>query len=210
MTKLVILVGLAASFLGHVQQAQAQIFGGVSDTGSVVLSNIVTDEARTLVVTASDLSAPASSRAVSSPTSPARGSTASIAPKAFQPFILEASVASRLPVELIHAVISAESNYNPRALSGKGAQGLMQLMPATARRFGSINSLDPRDNILTGSRYLRWLMDYFNQNIELAVAAYNAGEGAVVKAGHKIPPYPETQKYVPKVLQYYRQASGVA
>jgi soluble lytic murein transglycosylase-like protein len=207
MTKLVLLVGLAASFLGPVQQAQAQIFGGVSDTGSVVLSNVATDEARTVVVTASYLSAPASSKTVASST---KAGTASAPPKAFQPFILEASVASRLPVELIHAVISAESNYNPRALSGKGAQGLMQLMPATARRFGSIDSLDPRDNILTGSRYLRWLMDYFNQNIELAVAAYNAGEGAVVKAGHKIPPYPETQKYVPKVLQYFRQASGVA
>jgi soluble lytic murein transglycosylase-like protein len=207
MTKLVLLVGLAASFLGSVQQAQAQIFGGVSDTGSVLLSNIATDEARTVVVTASYLSAPASSKTVAGST---KAGTASAPPKAFQPFILEASVASRLPVELIHAVISAESNYNPRALSGKGAQGLMQLMPATARRFGSIDSLDPRDNILTGSRYLRWLMDYFNQNIELAVAAYNAGEGAVVKAGHKIPPYPETQKYVPKVLQYFRQASGVA
>jgi soluble lytic murein transglycosylase-like protein len=210
MTKLVLLVGLVASFLGPVQQAQAQIFGGVSESGSVVLSNIATDEARTVVVTASYLSAPASSGKIASLSRASAASAASAPPKAFQPFILEASVASRLPVELIHAVISAESNYNPRALSDKGAQGLMQLMPATARRFGSINSLDPRDNILTGSRYLRWLMDYFNQNIELAVAAYNAGEGAVVKAGHKIPPYPETQKYVPKVLQHYRQASGVA
>jgi soluble lytic murein transglycosylase-like protein len=207
MTKLVLLVGLTASLLSSVQPAQAQIFGGVSESGSVVLSNIATDEAHSVVVTASYLSAPASAKTVASPT---RASATSPPPKAFQPFILEASVASRLPVELIHAVISAESNYNPRALSGKGAQGLMQLMPATARRFGSINSLDPRDNILTGSRYLRWLMDYFNQNVELAVAAYNAGEGAVVKAGHKIPPYPETQKYVPKVLQHYRQASGVA
>jgi soluble lytic murein transglycosylase-like protein len=207
MTKLVLLVGLAASLLGPVHQAQAQIFGGVSDTGSVVLSNIATDEARTVVVTASYISVPAS---LKTDASAARSNVASVPPKAFQAFIVEASVASRLPVELIHAVISAESNYNPRALSGKGAQGLMQLMPATASRFGSINSMDPRDNILTGSRYLRWLMDYFNQNIELAVAAYNAGEGAVVKAGHKIPPYPETQKYVPKVLQYFRQASGVA
>jgi soluble lytic murein transglycosylase-like protein len=207
MTKLVLFVGLAASFLGYGQQVQAQIFGGVSESGTVVLSNMATDEARTVLVTASYLSAPASSRTVASPS---RTSAASAPPKAFEPFILEASLASRLPAELIHAVIRAESNYNPRAQSDKGAQGLMQLMPATAKRFGSINSLDPRDNILTGSRYLRWLMDYFDQNIELAVAAYNAGEGAVVKAGHKIPPYPETQKYVPKVLLHYRQASGVA
>jgi soluble lytic murein transglycosylase-like protein len=212
-TKLVFMVGLAASFLSFGQLAQAQIFGGVSDSGAVVLSNIATDEARTVVVTASYLLAPVSSKTMEAAGSAAKSSrsrTASAPPKAFQPFILEASLASRLPIELIHAVISAESSYNPHALSGKGAQGLMQLMPATARRFGSTNSLDPRDNILTGSRYLRWLMDYFNQDIELAVAAYNAGEGAVVRAGHKIPPYPETQKYVPKVLQYFRQASGVA
>ena len=207
MTKFVLFVGLVASFLGHAQEARAQIFGGVSDTGTVVLSNTASDEARTVIVTASYISVPASSKMA---TNPSRASTASTPPKAFQSFVHEASVASGLPVELIHAVIKAESNYNPRALSGKGAQGLMQLMPATAKRFGSVNSLDPRDNILTGSRYLRWLMDYFNQDIELAVAAYNAGEGAVVKAGHKIPPYRETQKYVPKVLLHYRQASGLA
>jgi soluble lytic murein transglycosylase-like protein len=210
LTKLVLLVGLAAAFLGPIKQAQAQIFGGVSESGSVILSNMVSDEARTVVVKATDLPTQASLKTASIPASLNRSGTANLWPKAFEPFILEASLASRLPVELIHAVISAESNYNPRALSGKGAQGLMQLMPATAKRFGSINSLDPRDNILTGSRYLRWLLDYFNQNIELAVAAYNAGEGAVVRAGHKIPPYPETQKYVPKVLDQYRHASGVA
>jgi soluble lytic murein transglycosylase-like protein len=85
----------------------------------------------------------------------------------------------------------------------------MQLMPATAKRFGGTNAFDARDNILTGSRYLRWLLDTFNQNIELAVAGYNAGENAVIKAGHKIPPYSETQKYVPKVLARYEQAGKV-
>ena len=103
-------------------------------------------------------------------------------------------------------MIQAESNYNPRARSHKGAQGLMQLMPATARRFGAANSWDPRQNILTGAKYLRWLMDYFDQDLELTIAAYNAGEGAVMQAGRKIPKFAETEKYVPKVMALYKKA----
>ena len=121
------------------------------------------------------------------------------------PFIKEASSTYRIPTELIHAVISVESNYNPNAVSSKGARGLMQLMPATARRFGTNNASDPRQNILTGSRYLRWLLDFFDEDVELAIAAYNAGEAAVVKAGHKIPRFTETQRYVPKVLSIYKR-----
>jgi soluble lytic murein transglycosylase-like protein len=209
MTKFVLLMSLVASLSVPVQKAQAQIFGGVADNGTVVLSNTRSDEARTVIVTAATY-ASASHHASGAAAQAVLPGVATASRQAVQSFVLEASVASRLPAELIHAVIKAESNYNPRALSGKGAQGLMQLMPDTAKRFGSTDSLDPRDNILTGSRYLRWLMDYFNQNVELAVAAYNAGEGAVVRAGHKIPPFPETQRYVPKVLLHYRQASGVA
>jgi soluble lytic murein transglycosylase-like protein len=122
------------------------------------------------------------------------------------PFIKEASSTYRIPTELIHAVISVESNYNPNAVSPKGARGLMQLMPATAKRFGSNNATDPRQNILTGSRYLRWLLDFFEEDVELAIAAYNAGETAVVQAGHKIPRFTETQRYVPKVLSIYKKA----
>ena len=210
MPKFVFFAVLVGGLLGHVPFARAQIFGGLSDSGSVLLSNTASDEARTVVVSASFGAVSASRMASAAAKSALTAATAAASPEAFQSFILEASVASRLPAELIHAVIKTESNYNPRALSRKGAQGLMQLMPATARRFGSTDSLDPRDNILAGSRYLRWLMDYFNQNVELAVAAYNAGEGAVVKAGNRIPPFPETQRYVPKVLLHYRQASGVA
>jgi soluble lytic murein transglycosylase-like protein len=128
------------------------------------------------------------------------------AAESFAPFVHEASLAYKLPAALIHAVIAVESNYNPRALSGKGAQGLMQLMPATARRFGVTDSFDPRVNILAGSRYLRWLMDYFEQDLELTVAAYNAGEKAVVQAGRRVPKFPETEKYVPKVLALYKKA----
>jgi soluble lytic murein transglycosylase-like protein len=127
-------------------------------------------------------------------------------PSGYLPFIVEASQTYGIPTELIHAVISVESNYNPRAVSSKGARGLMQLMPATAKRFGARNSLDPRQNILGGSQYLRWLLDYFNEDLELTLAAYNAGEGAVVSAGRKIPKYSETERYVPKVMHIYSRA----
>ena len=109
----------------------------------------------------------------------------------------------RLDPALLHAVISAESAFNPRAVSHAGAQGLMQLMPATARRFGVANSFDPIANVNGGARYLRWLMDRF-KNLKLALAAYNAGEGAVEKYGNKIPPYKETQTYVVRVLDFYK------
>lgn len=105
---------------------------------------------------------------------------------------------------LVHAVIRAESAYRPDALSPKGAIGLMQVMPATGRRFG-ISDLDvPERNLLAGTTYLRHLLDRFD-NVPLALAAYNAGEGAVSRFGNKIPPYPETQGYVQGILRSYRK-----
>jgi soluble lytic murein transglycosylase-like protein len=104
---------------------------------------------------------------------------------------------------LVHAVISAESGYNPAALSKAGARGLMQLMPATAQRYGVRNIMDPQENIQGGVKYLRDLLQMFQGNLELAVAAYNAGENAVIRHGHKVPPYAETVNYVPKVLGFY-------
>jgi len=104
---------------------------------------------------------------------------------------------------LIKAVITAESCFNPSAVSPKGAQGLMQLMPATAARFGVIDSLDPDQNIQGGTRYLKFLLSYFNQYIFKAVAAYNAGEGAVNKY-KGIPPYKETINYVSKVSELHK------
>lgn len=106
---------------------------------------------------------------------------------------------------LVHAVITAESGYNAGAVSKAGARGLMQLMPDTAARYGVRNIHDPRENINGGVRYLRDLMTMFNGNIELAVAAYNAGENAVIRHGNRIPPYAETVHYVPKVLGFYRK-----
>ena len=120
---------------------------------------------------------------------------------------LIASAANRNGVEekLVHAVIQAESAYNANAVSHAGAVGLMQLMPGTARRFGVTDRNDPVQNVNGGTRYLRELLDMFN-DIRLAVAAYNAGEGAVMKYNYSIPPYPETQNYVRQVLSLYHRS----
>jgi len=104
--------------------------------------------------------------------------------------------------ELLHAVIRAESAYNPSAVSSAGAIGLMQLMPATAARYNVADIFDPVENVRGGAQYLRFLLDMFDHDLRLALAGYNAGENAVVKYGNKIPPYPETQQYVRKVLQF--------
>ena len=103
-----------------------------------------------------------------------------------------------LSPELVHSVIKVESNYDPNAISPKGAQGLMQLIPATARRFGVSNVFNPEENIQGGVRYLRYLLDLFNNDYGLALAAYNAGEGAVFKYGD-VPPYAETKNYLVRV-----------
>ena len=124
--------------------------------------------------------------------------------KRYERHIRAAAKANRLDPALIHAVISAESGYNPFARSTRGAAGLMQLMPETARRYGAKNLLDPAQNISAGAHYLRDLIKLFNNDLQLALAAYNAGEDAVIRAGMRIPPYQETMTYVPRVLTYYR------
>lgn len=106
---------------------------------------------------------------------------------------------------LVSAVIKAESDYNPRIVSNKGARGLMQLMPATAKRFGVTNSFDPEENIHAGTRYLRWLLKTFDGNADLAVAAYNAGEGNVWKY-EGVPPFRETVNYINRIAKHIRRA----
>ncbi|MSR14534.1 MAG: lytic transglycosylase domain-containing protein [Gammaproteobacteria bacterium] len=109
----------------------------------------------------------------------------------------------KLPTALVHAVITAESAYDPNAISTAGAVGLMQLMPQTAARYGVTNREDPNSNISGGTRYLRDLLGMFDNDLVLAIAAYNAGENAVLNYGRRIPPYVETQTYVRRVLKYY-------
>ena len=110
-----------------------------------------------------------------------------------------------LPVPLLHAVITAESAYDANAISRAGAVGLMQLMPETARRYGVVNRRNPADNLDAGARYLRDLLVMFDNNLSLALAAYNAGENAVKRYGNQVPPFAETQRYVQKVFEYYRE-----
>lgn len=129
------------------------------------------------------------------------------AAKEFAPLIDRMAKRFHLDSHLVHAVVRAESSYDPEAVSRAGAVGLMQLMPGTAKRFGVRNRRDPADNLRGGMLYLRHLMLLFD-DITLALAAYNAGEGAVARYGNKIPPYKETQTYVQRVLSFYRQNRG--
>jgi hypothetical protein len=125
------------------------------------------------------------------------------APDALNRYIQVAAVNHQVDPLLIKAVIKAESNFDPNAISPKGAQGLMQLMPGTARDMAVNNPFDPLQNINGGARYLRYLLDNFKGNVELSLAAYNAGPGNVVPYGD-IPRIPETQNYVAKVMETYR------
>jgi soluble lytic murein transglycosylase-like protein len=123
----------------------------------------------------------------------------------YDSIIETAASAASVEANLLRAVIVVESGFNSRAVSKRGAVGLMQLMPATATRFGVSNPYDPRENVHAGAHYLKFLIDRFGQNIRLALAAYNAGEDAVDRNGGQIPPFTETMAYVPRVLKIYQQ-----
>jgi soluble lytic murein transglycosylase-like protein len=115
---------------------------------------------------------------------------------------------AQLQPALLCAVIAIESAFDPRAVSRKGAQGLMQLRPATAKRYGVQRPFDPAENVRGGAGYLKDLLKRYGNDLELALAAYNAGEDAVDRHGRTIPPFAETQAYVPAVLTLYRELSG--
>jgi membrane-bound lytic murein transglycosylase B len=123
----------------------------------------------------------------------------------YNELIVEAAKRFDVDAALVSAVIKAESDYDPRTVSHKGARGLMQLMPATAKRFGVTNSFDPAENIYAGTRYLRWLLKTFDGNADLAVAAYNAGEGNVWKY-NGVPPFRETVNYINRIARHIRKA----
>ncbi len=118
-------------------------------------------------------------------------------------FIVEAGRRHSVDPLLLYSIMHQESTFKPRAMSYKGARGLMQLMPGTAARFGVTSIWDPKQNIEGGTRYMRWLLDKFDGNVNLALAGYNAGEGAVMKYGNRIPPYRETQEYVRRISKRY-------
>lgn len=126
----------------------------------------------------------------------------------YNDFITMAATQFELSPFLLHAVIKVESNYNPDAVSPKGAIGLMQIIPETGKRYGATDLTDPQINIECGANYLSDLFKMFNQNMTLALAAYNAGENAVLRYGNKVPPYAETQAYVNKVTKLYQELAA--
>jgi soluble lytic murein transglycosylase-like protein len=172
--------------------AVAQIYVGSADGGAVVLSDFRSAAAPKLLLSA-----------------PAKGSieawgSGGVFAKARTPLLdgLIDRVASEVSVSSrwLHAVIAVESSYDSRAVSPKGAKGLMQLMPGTAQRFGVSDPFDPEQNVRAGATYLRSLLDMFEGDARLALAAYNAGENAVIQSGNRVPNFAETQAYVPRVL----------
>ncbi|HSY29392.1 MAG TPA: lytic transglycosylase domain-containing protein [Burkholderiaceae bacterium] len=122
-----------------------------------------------------------------------------------EPLVQRIAISHGIHAALLKAVIEVESGFNARALSPKGAIGLMQLMPTTAARYGQFDLYSPEENLDAGARYLHDLLAMFNGDVRLAVAAYNAGENAVIHSGWKVPAYPETMRYVPMVLERYNQ-----
>jgi hypothetical protein len=123
----------------------------------------------------------------------------------YNDIIVKAARFHDVDAALVSAVIKAESDYDPKTVSHKGARGLMQLMPATAKRFGVSNSFDPEQNIYAGTKYLRWLLDKFDDNADLAVAGYNAGEGNIMKYDG-VPPFRETVTYINRIARHIRKA----
>jgi soluble lytic murein transglycosylase-like protein len=132
------------------------------------------------------------------------GSAATAAPTSLPALIRQVAAQTGVSASLISAVVQAESAGNPHAVSSAGAKGLMQLMDATAAEYGVTDPFDPQQNVTAGAKYLAHLLSEFNGNQQLAVAAYNAGPGAVQQYGG-IPPYPETQAYVQKVTALQQQ-----
>jgi soluble lytic murein transglycosylase-like protein len=192
----------------------AQIYGSPPDDSAVVLSNFRSKETPVLLI--DDPAGRSASVPAALPLRAGGGFAAPTAvplpaaPVEVSRLISDVATQVQIAPELLHAVIAAESAYNPRAVSPRGAIGLMQLLPATANRFGIGDPFVARDNVFAGASYLKWLMGQFHDDLELVLAAYNAGEQAVVKAGGRIPPYPETQAYVPRVLAYLRCARSTA
>jgi soluble lytic murein transglycosylase-like protein len=184
--------------------AHADIYSFTDAAGVTHFSN-VPDDARFQLLVHSPMA-----EAGKAPTVPAVAARWLAKATTYDAAIERAARASTLKPALVRAIIVVESGFNPHAVSRKGALGLMQLLPATARRYGAFNALDPEQNIAAGTRYLAALLTRFDQDLELALAAYNAGEAAVERYGRRIPPFRETRLYVPNVLQVYRMLGAAS
>ena len=199
-----VLLGLSAA------PCSADIYRYIDENGGVHFSDVRVDARYELFMksrpapensAAAETVQPAASVAAAAPASPSFRPTKINA--RFADMVAQVAREQKVEPALLHAVITVESAYNPRAKSRKGATGLMQIMPDTGKRYGVTDLLNPIKNLTAGAKYLRDLLAMFGNDMRLAVAAYNAGEGAVMRNGNKIPPYKETQAYVPRVLQYY-------
>lgn len=186
------LIGLVAT------AAQADVFISIDAKGSYVLSNVHRPgrHYERVITEVVALAGPATAQLITG-----------------RPYATEVAAAAQahgVPPALLHALIKAESGYNPKARSARGAVGLMQLMPGTAKEMGVKDSLDPAANVQGGARYLKRMLKLFDNDITLAVAAYNAGPDAVRSRGGVVPPFAETRRYVPNVLREYRKLQGLA
>jgi soluble lytic murein transglycosylase-like protein len=148
------------------------------------------------VLTLSDRPQHASAKAIRVPVAPIKATRTH---PVFEPLIQQHASQQGVRADLVRAVIQVESAFNPKAVSPKGAMGLMQLMPATAKQFGVVDPFNPAENIRAGVTYLRQLLDKYDNNVQLALAAYNAGPAAVDRYGSQVPPYKETRNYVSKI-----------
>jgi soluble lytic murein transglycosylase-like protein len=178
--------------------AWADIYAYVDAQGVTHFSNVPTDQHYEMVLAATTASDPPAVPQIDrvNPALLARAERYDI-------FIEEAARAVEVDSQLLRAVIVVESAFDERAESSRGARGLMQLMPVTARRYGARDAFNPGQNIHAGARYLRALIDRYDNDLELVLAAYNAGEEAVERYGRAIPPFEETRAYVPRVLHAY-------
>ena len=186
--------------IGFLHPALANIYAYTANDGTVNLSNVPADGRYTLLVSAQD------GRSAAAAATDLSKQPSDMVNKVLYDMAVD-EVARTYGVEsaLLHAVISVESRYSPKAVSKKGAAGLMQLMPVITKHYGVADPLDPVQNLHGGARYLRDLLKIYNNDTSLALAAYNAGPSAVTKYGNRIPPYRETMNYVPRVLGFYRR-----
>ena len=189
---LVLVLGVAAPL------CRADIYAYTDSGGTTHFSNVPDDPRYKLIVRApveTPVGVPADAR---------RAAAWLARSVVYDAAIIRAAGAANVRPELVRAVIVVESGFNPRAISRRGAIGLMQLLPSTARRYGAFNAFDPEQNILAGAHYLAALITrYGSDKLELVLAAYNAGENAVERYGGRVPPYKETRAYVPNVLRMY-------